>query len=290
MKTLHTLFLLSSSLFLFHAGAAPTKIVSVSAMTAKPTELYTLLTYPARIQPKVNASLLSETEGVVSDIPAPLGKVVRKNQRVMVIKNTDPLYDYAPFQVLAPVSGVVSNMDVTVGSRVSRGQKLASITDPKNILITIEVAASDLSSIQNDLAGELRLPGEEKTFSLKVRGVSPFIDPGTGTATAELIPTAKEKVPALVPGRVGQVSFRTKLHKGFEVPESAVVFKGAETFLRVVEDGKAKYVSVTLGPRRQGQVEILKGVSEGAEIITRAGGFVGEGDPVTVEKAERLGE
>ncbi len=275
--------------------AAPEKpkLTTVDVQAAKATQLFTLLTYPARLHPKINATVLSETEGVVTEIPAPLGAEVKKNEQLVVIKNTDPIYHYAPVRVGAPVKGVVSSMEVSVGSRVTRGQKLATITDPSQVLITVEIAASDLFTIRKGQKGDLRLPGSNENVALEVRGVSPFVDPATGTATAELVliekPVSKEGNFPLPPGSVGQVSFRSQEHAGIELPESAVIYRGKDTFVRVVESGKIKYVPVGLGPTHHGMVEIAKGLTEGANVVLRSSGYVSDGEEVLISKDEKKG-
>lgn len=266
---------------------APNKTATVYTQAAKATPLSDTLTYPARLVPKVNASVLSESDGVVSQIKTPLGAVVGKGQALLTIKHTDPLYDYAPFSVTAPVKGVVSGVEITEGSRVTRGQKLLSITDPSQISITLEIAAVDYSALKAGMLGELRIPGETLAKPVRVRGISPFIDPGTGTATAELelFPGSSKGVTNLPPGLVATVSFRTREHLGFEIPESALVYRGSQTFVRHVESGKAKYQSVERGPTRRGQIEITQGIKEGMEIIVRTSTYVADGDAVNIEKA-----
>ena len=86
---------------------------TVFARTVKSEELFDRLTYPARVTPKVSTTILSETDGIVSKILAPLGQRVRKGQKIMTIRHTDPVYEYAPTPVFAPMSGVVSSVEVT---------------------------------------------------------------------------------------------------------------------------------------------------------------------------------
>ncbi len=261
--------------------AAPT----VFTEKVKAIALHERLTYPARLVSKTTAALLAETDGVVKKISSPLGRAVKRGEAVLTIANTDPIYQYAPMIVRSPVAGVVSAVEVTEGSRVAKGQRVALVTDPAQIKILIEVAAADLFAITHGSKGDLSVTSHDQQVPVEVIGVSPFVDSGTGTATVELSVAAHEKV-SLPPGLIGKVSFKVREHQGVEVPESAVVYRGREPALRVVEKGKAKYVMVTLGPSRQGKVEIAKGVAEGSEVIVRSSGFVSEGEEVKVQPVE----
>jgi len=254
------------------------------------TEIFDTLVYPARLIPKINATLLSETDGIVTQIQAPLGRTVRAHQAVLTITNTDPVYNYAPLRVLSPVSGVVSSVEVTEGSRVIRGQKLATITDPNQIRIDIEVTASDLGAIHTDMAGALRIASRVDSIPVTIRGISPFVDPATGTATAELEladkSSRKTDDPLLLPGVVGTVDFRAHDHRGIEIPEYAVIYRGQNPFVRIVENSKAHFLPVTLGVSRHGNIEITKGLDPGAVLLVRANTYVGDGESVTVQTSQ----
>jgi hypothetical protein len=260
-------------------------VVFITAV--KGHEIFDSLSYPARISSKINASVLADTDGAVEQIMAPLGKQVRRQESLLVIKNTDPIYDYAPNTVLSPVDGVVSSVEVTPGSRVVRGQRLATIIDPTQINIVIEVAASDLNAIHQGSAGELRLTGQERAFTVKVLGISPFVDPATGTATCELR-VISAKGSSLPPGLVGQVTFKVRQHRGLQIPENAIVYRNKEPFVRIVDEGKAKYQAVSIGKARQGMIEITKGLRNGSSVIIRSSQFVAEGEAVIIQSVDSL--
>ncbi|MBI4405187.1 MAG: efflux RND transporter periplasmic adaptor subunit [Deltaproteobacteria bacterium] len=249
---------------------------------ARKSDLFDQLTYPARLAPRVNATVLAESEGIVSKIVAPLGRQVARNQRIMTIKHTDPVYQYAPFTVAAPVAGIISQIEVTEGSLVTKGQKLAAITDPTQIRVLVEIASPDLPDIRAGLEGKLKVVSVENEIPVKVAGISPTVDSATGTATAELVFNKSE--PPLPPGVVGRVSFRVRNHTGIQIPEQAVVYKGRDTFLRLIHDGKSKLTPVTLGPSRRGFIEVVKGLSDGDQVIVRASAYVADGESVTVQQ------
>ena len=73
------------------------------------------------------------------------------------------------------------------------------------------------------------------------------------------------------------------------VPASAVVFKDSDSFVQLVEDGEVSTVPVKLGARTDGFVEVLTGLSEGDEVVSRAGTFVADGDMVTPVRGEQMG-
>jgi multidrug efflux pump subunit AcrA (membrane-fusion protein) len=206
------------------------------------------------------------------------------------------VYQYAPVTVISPVAGVVSLVEVTEGTQVARGQRLATITDPAQIRLVAEVPSPDLPFVHLGTTGEFRLDPQSPALALRVTGVSPFVDPATGTASCELelvgaksAADGKENQAAasLRPGQVGQIAFRAGAHPGIQVPDYAIVYKGAGTFVRLLESGKSHQISVTLGHKQRGRVELLTGARADAVLIERASRFVADGEAVVVQEGSK---
>ena len=138
------------------------------------------------------------------------------------------------------------------------------------------------------MVGDLKIPGTPTSISIRVSGISPFVDPATGTALAQLDFFHKDHI--LSPGVQGQVSFKANEHSGFLIPDSAVVYKGKDSFIRLIENQKIKQVQVVLGLKQRGNVEVLKGLSENAELVERASRFVADGEAVTIENEQKSEE
>lgn len=270
------------------ATAAVDKKPVVFVKKVKISEMSENLTYPARIEPRIRASVIAEADGVVTKIVAPLGSSVRAKSPLLIIRNTDPVYNYAAMTVTSTVPGVVSKVEVTEGSRVSRGDKLVMVTDPEQVRVAVEITALDVSSIKPGMSAEMRIPGSDDAIPLKVKGLSPFVDPVTGTASCELeLAKVKGKSKRLPPlGLIGRVYFRVNLRKGISIPDSALTYRGKDPFVRVVEGDKAKLVAVTLGRKEAGSVEVLKGLKDGDQLIERSSGFVSDGEKVEIQATD----
>lgn len=243
-------------------------------------EVYDSYHYPAKIIPKVHSNILSESQGVVDKLNFQLGQEVKKDQVVAKVRHTDPVYQYRPVELRAPVSGVVSRVYVTEGSTVSLGETLISITDPKQAKILIEVAGNDLSSLKVGLEGNFFLREIDQNYKVKIIGMSPLVDAATGTASAELEIVGDENIPL---GTIGRVTFRTNLHKGILISHDAIIYKGRDTYVHLVEaDNKIKTTPVKLGMKRSGMIEILEGLSVGEKLVIRSSKHVKTGDEVII--------
>lgn len=266
-------------------AAVQDNLQTVVVRTAKRIEVSHQLTYPAVVEARVQAVVLAEIDGVIRKIHHTLGQKVRARQSLFTIQQTDPIFQFAPAAIVTPVTGVVSEMDVTEGTLVSKGQKLASVTDPGNLKLTVEVPAQDLPLIQSGSSADFESPALAGPITVKLIGISPSVDAATGTATGELSP-ARADTEKLRPGMIGKITLKADSHKGFLIPEDAVIQTQDKTYLRVVEAGIAKKIPVTLGFRSRGSVEITAGLSEGMQVVERSSGFVADGDKVKVEESK----
>lgn len=268
------------------AEALKTPVVFVEP--AKTTELFESLTYPVRVSSTLQSPVLADFDGTIEKLSIRIGQRVKKGQALGVIRNTDPVYLYAPVALTSPISGQIASIEVTEGTRVTKGQKLITLIDAAKHLLSMEIPAADLSAMKTDLTGVMSFSGVDEPISVQIRGISPLVDPMSGTATVELsLVPGKDAASTQLPiGAIAKAQFKAQAHQGLEVPESALVFKGPQPQLRIVTNGTAHHISVEVGRPRRGMVEVLKGIKAGDLVVLRASSYVGDGDAVTVQNLE----
>jgi multidrug efflux pump subunit AcrA (membrane-fusion protein) len=265
---------------IFSSTFAATEPAKVRTQVLKKIEDSNLLLFPARAYSRVETNLYAEYEGIVQTLPLNVGQKVSKNGTLMMIQNTDPVYQYAPVRIYSPVGGVVSAMEVKQGTHVTKGELLATVTDPSKLRVTIEIPAQDLPYIQAGKLGDFKSANSSNVAPVKVLGVSPLVDPKTGTSTADLEILKGNTIPA---GMVGQVSIKTDVHQAILISEDALTYRDGKPMLRTLINGKMKLAPVELGMSRRGNVEIKSGAEEGQTVILRSSRFVSEGETVAIE-------
>ncbi len=267
-------------------GAATSGPVKPKVMTERIVgkDLHDSLLYPARVDAGAQASVLAETDGLVASVKTTLGRAVAKGDILLTIENPDPVYRYAPVAVTAPVSGVVAFLDASVGNRVERGRKLLVVADIRAVKVSLEATAADLPSLKIGQSGIFHVG--DRTIDVRISGISPVVDAATGTATVEVKPPRTE---ILYPGTLGRVEFRVRERKGIQVPDSSLVYRGTEPFLRIIDSGIARWLPVKIGSSAAGLTDIVDGVKPGDEFVTRSTLFIADGDAVDVE-ASKQGE
>lgn len=264
------------------AISSPGQMPSVFVKKVQLAEIFDSLDYPGRIEAKINAFILAESDGVITKILKPLGAQVKKHEKLVIVQNTDPIYQYAPMQIENVVSGVVSQVFVTEGSRVMKGDRLMLVTDPSQLRIVVEVPAADLKSLHRGDRAQLTQGGE--VWEVKIKGMSPFVDPSTGTANCELEFETSQKNKFRPPaGALAKVNFKASLRNGISISDSAVFYRGKDTFVRVIRERHAFLQAIKIGKKQFGQVEIVSGLKESDQVVERTSSFISDGEEVKVE-------
>lgn len=248
------------------------------------------LLVPAKVLAKVNSTVTAEVEGLVTKIKKPLGSAVKAGEVVLYVENKDPTFTYAAVPVRAPVTGVISQIQPTLMSRVSRGEKLFTVMDPKALKLAAEIPGADLGLIQPGSQGIFKQDLDaEAGANIRVSGISPMVDPRTGTASAELeFSGKKEALPAV--GAVGHALFTLTRGKVLLIPESALGYSEGKPVVKVIDAaGAVKRKTVELGEQKESLLVIKAGLEAGEKLIVRSNRTLKDGESVDVESSASAG-
>ncbi|MDN6320320.1 MAG: efflux RND transporter periplasmic adaptor subunit [Marinobacter sp.] len=171
-------------------------------------------------------------------------------------------------RIEAPFSGVAGLSNISIGAYVTAGTTITTLDATSRMELNFSIPERFLGQIN---------PGQ------KVQGGSPaypdqlfhgeLVELGTridelsrSLPVRALIDNADGRLRS---GQFMSVSLTLRERQALVVPEQAVMVRGDEKFVFVAEDGIARRVSVTLGSRMPGRVEIANGLSaEDAVVVT----------------------
>jgi RND family efflux transporter MFP subunit len=169
----------------------------------------------------------------------------------------------------APIAGVISARDASIGQPVGPGSELFSIIGMESALIEGSVFEDDF---------HLLSAGQSATFYTSAfpdqdfRGTLSYIAPSVDNASHALpvrcsVPNASG---FLRPNIYGRLDIATEARDNVRtVPQTAVVYDGSERFLFVVvDDDTFAYRRVETGREFDTSVEILKGVEKGERVVS----------------------
>jgi RND family efflux transporter MFP subunit len=190
-------------------------------------------------------------------------------------------------RVVAPTSGVVGDIPVRVGDRVTQATVLTTIDDNQGLEIYIQVPVQQAPSLRVGLPVRVVDDRGQEITETKVTFVAPSVDPQTQTVLA--------KAALTTPGifRTDQfvrVRVVWRSSPGLTVPIVAVTRINGRFFAFVAEPGQngmtiARQRALEVGPIAGNDYLVTKGLSPGEQLIVSGVQKIGDGMPVAPQPA-----
>lgn len=181
--------------------------------------------------------------------------------------------------IVAPFDGIVGLTNFDVGARVTEGEVLTRLDDLSEIEVEFavpETVYAQVSPGQFLTARSAAFPDRE--FSGTIEAVDSRIDPvSRAFRVRALVPNPDSTLPA---GMFLSLTLVLAEETHLTVPEEAIVFQAAQTYVFVSENGIAHRRVVTTGQRKDGMVAILSGLEPGEDVVVRGLQRVRDGSPV----------
>lgn len=179
----------------------------------------------------------------------------------------------------APDDGVISRRQIQPGEVVSPGVALLGLIRKNRLEWRAQVSEEELPQIAIGQAVRLRA-ADGSLVEGRVRAVAPGLEAATRTAVlhADLPAPGGFRAGMVAEGRidVGQSS-------ALSVPLASIVRRDGYAYaFGVDEQGRVHRHRVEVGRIVSGRIEVLSGLEEGAHVVERGAGFLGDGDRVRV--------
>lgn len=166
--------------------------------------------------------------------------------------------------IKAPISGVVANLVTREGGMASSGKEFCRIYDPNSLVLNANILESDVSLVKiGQKVDVYPVSRNSGTFVGTVKEINPFVNEN-GLVTVR-IDIANGS--SLIPGMNANAVIRVPQTANVIVPKRAVTVRGGREVVFTMENGKAKWNYVESGLDNGLEVEILEGISAGAQVI-----------------------
>ncbi len=164
-------------------------------------------------------------------------------------------------RVTAPVSGIVTQRNIDLGSTAIQGQPLLTIEAPGQSELVANIDESYLDKVKENDEVSLEINGE--TIKRKITKVVKHIDPTTRTFKA------KVDITGLTGGQFAKINIPVAKKDTITVAKSAIVEKGELTGVYAVDsENVISYRLIRTGKTYGDKIEVLSGLSDGDKIIT----------------------
>lgn len=193
----------------------------------------------------------------------------------------------AKTELKAPADGLILSRDATLGGVVMAGSApLFRLAIGGEFEFSADVSETVLTRLEVGMPVSVTVGGVVKPIEGAIRRVSPEV--AKASRLGEIRVSYGPGSPARS-GNFGRGIVELVRREGIAVPTSALIYKSEEAFLQLVDNGTVKTVPVEVGVRAGKTVEIVSGIAEGQEVVSRAGTFVADGDLVTPVRGEMVG-
>lgn len=171
--------------------------------------------------------------------------------------------------ITAPFDGVVGFRQISVGALVTPGTVIAELDDIDPLKLDFTLPEHYLSLIDlDDVVTAQSTAWESDTFTGVVDRIGSRVDPVTRAFAVRALIDNKDG--RLRPGMLMTVEVALGESPGIAVPETALIQSGAQSVVYVVDENSiARRVSVEIGRRSPGMIEITEGLAPGDRVVVK---------------------
>jgi len=210
------------------------------------------------------------------DPPRGSREIVEANKQALLAQVDLINYQRSNYSITAPLSGVITHLEVEEGEMVSPQFPLMKIFQEDRLQVESRVLTRDIPEVYVGMPVKLTLElrEEDVEFPGEVIKISPHaqedISP-LGLEEERVKVTLEPQIPGdvkIAPGYKVDVEYITEeVFDKLIVPKSALFTYEGEDALFVVERGRARLRHVTSGPETRLEVVIEEGLEEGDQVI-----------------------
>jgi membrane fusion protein, multidrug efflux system len=184
--------------------------------------------------------------------------------------------------IRAPFSGHLTERMIRAGQHIRPGDVLFSVADFDPLIARIYLPEKDVLGLTEGRGVRITLKANETTqVKGRIRQISPVVDPATGTVKVTV--EAVTPPPELRPGAFVSLAIVRETHpKALLVPREAILWEMQDSYLFIVDGAVARRRPVSLGLEEEGQVEVVRGLAAGDQVIVAGQGGLKDGASVKV--------
>ena len=181
----------------------------------------------------------------------------------------------------APISGVIAQMDVTVGQMAVPNAPLAVIVNLDPVVAAFSANSFQISKIKPGMDVSITINGINQTYENSITTVSPVVNPQTNTFTVEAELDNPERTIKGGMRTTGSVDLGT-IEEAVVLPIDSILYEDNEAFVFKVNDTTVVRQTVELGSREGNLIEVLEGIKVNDTVVTTGKELLTEGAQITI--------
>jgi len=190
------------------------------------------------------------------------------------------------FSVFSPTDGVIGDIPVHVGDRVTNTTPLTTIDERRGLEVYIAVPSERAREIKLGAPVEVVNSDGKELLQTKVYFISPQVDTATQSVLAKA--PADQAADILRSMQLVRARITWSTHPGITVPVVAVSRVSGQFFAFVAEQQDGKTVAhqrpLQLGEISGNDYAVLSGLKAGDQVVVSGGQNLADGVPVKIER------
>lgn len=164
-------------------------------------------------------------------------------------------------QFYAPFTGVIGLYKKHEGAQINHGDAVVSIYDPSVLRVDVDIPCTNIEGIRTGQTVKVN----HREF--KLTHVQKMLDEDTHMCPADIDITCNKCV--IGSSVVVELVIKEK-RKTLVIPEQAIFLRNGKSFVYKVVQNKVELVPVEIGLEDKNQVEIIKGLNPGDQVISKS--------------------
>ncbi|WP_081886008.1 efflux RND transporter periplasmic adaptor subunit [Haloferula sp. BvORR071] len=174
--------------------------------------------------------------------------------------------ELAKTKIRAPFAGKTGIRHVSEGALLNPATVLMTLQDLSRIKVDFPLPERYAAEVKVGQKFSFTVAGNAERFEGHVQVIEPAMEATTRSLQVRGI---CDQPKGLFPGGFAEVTLNLDtLENGFAIPSEAVVPSSRGQGVYVVKDGKAEFRDIQIGIRSSGQVQVLRGLAEGDQVLT----------------------
>jgi len=184
-------------------------------------------------------------------------------------------------RIEAPFEGVIGLNDISLGAYLAAGTEVATLDSTRRMELGFAIPEKFLGQISLGQIVKGRSPAyPDERFAGELVELGTRINELSRTLPVRALIDNPDNM--LRPGQFMSAELTLRQREALIIPEQAVMTRGDETYVFVAVDGVARRVSVELGSRTPGIVEVASGLTLDDQVIVTGQDRLSSGDRINV--------
>ncbi|MEK6683954.1 MAG: efflux RND transporter periplasmic adaptor subunit [Nitrospirota bacterium] len=173
----------------------------------------------------------------------------------------------AEFDLISPIDGVVTNVEIESGQLLSAGQAAFHVDDLSVLWAMVKIPVASLPQVKVGVEAVISVQATSQSYRGKLESLGGEVDAQSQTLTGRIV--LDNPGGRLRPGMYAEVGLSGIARRGLMAPAGAVFRVGDQAYVfKVLGSGRFEPVAVEIGVEAEGWVPVRSGLAAGVEVVS----------------------